>query len=85
MPGLSDAEKCEYEKQVDAAKTIEEVEQVVADAKAKNDQNLAEKALEESKNNGKEAINNNPNLTEKDKDELGKKEMKPKVQRTSQK
>ncbi|MGX7418358.1 dockerin type I domain-containing protein [Carnobacterium gallinarum] len=63
LSALSDAEKTEFNKQIDGAQTVEEVQQIVEEAKSKD----TEKALEQAKIDGKNTINAFENLTDREK------------------
>ena len=58
LPNLNDREKDDFKRRVDNGQTIDEINRIVADAKAKNAQNL-----QDAKNNGKQQIEQLPNLT----------------------
>ncbi|SUP52725.1 ECM-binding protein homolog [Weissella viridescens] len=67
LPNLNDREKDDFKRRVDNGQTIDEINRIVADAKAKNAQNL-----QDAKNNGKQQIEQLPNLTPNQKQDFKK-------------
>ncbi|KGF08200.1 hypothetical protein HMPREF1633_14405 [Tissierellia bacterium S5-A11] len=66
LQNLTNEEKAPFTQRVEAAQTKGQVDQAVADAKAKNDEN-GKTATEEEKDAAKEEIGNLPNLSEGEK------------------
>ncbi|WP_270622142.1 LPXTG cell wall anchor domain-containing protein, partial [Weissella viridescens] len=72
LPNLTDKEKEDIKKDIDDAKTTDEVDEIVEDAKDQNEANQDSKNLEDAKNDAKNQIDKLPNLTDQEKDDLKK-------------